>query len=163
MVANMEDAYFSLLAIQVIRKLNALTPHLDGASALINNQPVITAIIWAQARNPQVPMTKDTFKGVKEMLARMQGRLAPLREWAINFEQIDYAPSKDEVLNVITACRSFISDLNYTAHKFRQLASGREHIPAMQQLSGEFSELIHRADKLEAVLDEQSVNIELFV
>lgn len=159
----MEDAYFSLLAIQVTRKLNALTPHLDAVCSLINNQPLITAIVWAQARNPEVPMTKDTFKEVKEMLARMQGKLAPLRAWAENFEQIDYAPSKDEVLSIIEVCNSFLSDLKYTTYKFRQLSAGRHHVPQMQQLDGEYAELLARADKLEGQLEEQSVHLELFM
>lgn len=165
MVASLEDAYFTLLAIQMKRKLDPIEPALTEGLRLLKEELFYSVISWHE-RNVQsayVPMTKNFFLETEEMLERIQGKLNPLTQWANAFEAIDYSPSKDEILTAISSCDSIISDVNYLAARFRQLTLGRESLQYMQKFKVEIDELMHRTDKLEAFLQEQTVHMDSFM
>lgn len=164
MVVSLDDAYFTLLAIQMKRKLEALSYPLDESIRLLQEEIFYSVIRWneSHAKSTEEPMRWHFFPKTQTSLKNIKEKLSPLLEWANAFEEINYSPSKEEITIAIDSSKFVIEEIDLISASINKLKLTPKSFEHMNALYEQVKELSFRAGKLDQFLKEQAFHMESF-
>ena len=164
MVVSLDAAYFTLLAIQMKRKLEALAYPLDESLRILRDEIFYSVIRLkeSQANSTEEPMPRDFLPQMHTSTENIKEKLSPLLEWANAFEEINYSPSKDELTTAIDSSKLVIEEIYVIHAGISALKLTPASLEYMKNLREQVNELVYRAVKLDEFIKEQAYHMASF-